>query len=322
MKKIKLICLMLAALFLLTACTAQETPSSTARWGNSETLTYTISQTESFSYASIAGAQLKPASTEGTYVTSISVGADNATTFLSEAVIFETYLKISLNNPSEHSEFIHSSTDTTIIFKSEMRSEVKFGAFPKASPISSRKTVKGVVVIKDGDAATVYANHYQTTVSYSEKEIASTLYGWNALSGKFDAAVENTQATLTTSLSAGVIDNEQLLLSLRATDMKVLADAGSTTFKSFNATAQTTQSLTATLTKTDYKTILTGGTAEIECYSVSLKLNANGAGAATTLNFDKNGTMPTAYYGDINKYVLVEMLQGHLRFLLDSSNSL
>lgn len=315
-KLLSFVCILLCFIFVLSACTPAETPSSIARWQDGEKLTYAIMQRENFTYADIQGAQLLPI-TSGGYFTAEIKYKDGITTFTTSTEVVEVYDKAKLTASDSYNEFIVESNANSVSLRTVVTSEVKFGAFPSARPISSTKIVKGIVAIKnEQDLADVIVNNYKATTVYSDTEVTVTLYAWNKNSSSYTTPIDGTLATYTAKTSASIIDNEQLLLAVRSLDMSVLKSSAAFRFSCFNATQQKTLSLLATVTSTEYKTALYDASTEFECYTVSITLDATSAGQAIVLQLDKNSTFDTTYYGQVNTYRLIEMYQGHLRFLL------
>lgn len=316
----KTLCLILALMLAVTVfagCTGNQPPTQIDRWLDGEQRTYKISLlTESvapddyYAYPETAGVQVKPTAIEdGSYMTyTVSQNNGNWVFDISMTVI-QTYSTAKFTDGWQDNvgEAVYTVNGNTVTFTSTMTSQAVFGKIADgATPVSSTKTVKSVVVYNNQDLNHEVAyNDYTTSTTYADGKATTS---FTDRTGN----VTDKQQQKTVDIGSDMIfDNEAMLLAVRSVDMSDLAEAGSTTLKFFNSTEQDTQDVTVAYNTNTYKF------AGDETEYIRIGAVPTGMGYPYYYYCEKKETMapPASAAGRaINKYIIVRMSQGYMHF--------
>lgn len=260
-RSFSIIALLVAMVFVLTACGGPAVPTHTDRWANGETASFVISLADETNvkdfaeevptYNKVPGAQVKPTDVTGTLELETSYN-DNIWHFEVKMQVEETYTTGQL--PSDwkatldDAQIPYTQNGNNVVITTKMESMANFGTvYNKKLPVYSAKGVTGVVVYYNEDTQPALSvNDFVSEVSYSDDKA-------NVKFNDKTGTVTSKPATATVDTEDFFFDNEMLILAVRSIDMEMLAEASTTTFESFNSVEQQMQTITVALSSDEYK---------------------------------------------------------------------
>jgi len=318
-KSLSIIALLLAMIFVFTACSNPPTPELVDRW-ESETVTFVISKATEDNvkdfeeeipvYSKVPGAQIEPEDVEGILTYSIAKSQNNWVLEV-EMFIRQTYSKDVLPSNwkdifSDHNFNAYTEGSDGVIITSVMTSVCEFETvYDNGAPIRSEKRVSSVVVYYDEETKPSLAvNNFIAQTTYDDDE-ATTVF--EDIAGTADKDDE-----YSVSLGDGqVFDNETMLMIVRSIDMEMLAEAKSMDINFYNQTEGAVQTATIVIADTGYKL----DESEDTYYRVGVNLK-DVSGCAYFMYFEQKEKIapPEAIGKLIPQQQLVEMNSGYMHF--------
>ena len=317
-----IITLLIAMIFVFTACSTTPTPSIVDRWADGETATFKISladetnvkdfENEVPKYNKVPGAQVKPSKVDGQLTYQVNK-VDGQWQFFVSMIVAETYAKTDL--PSDWQSTLADANITAqedgsnVIISSAMASYSVFGTvYNESAPVSSYKFVQGAMVYYNEETQPSLAiNNFETETTYADGKATT----------KFEdhtGTVANKQSQTTVELEDGLVfDNESLLLAIRSVDMAMLAEASTISLSFFNSVEQTSQGVIVAISSDEYK--LDDNSDELT-YRIGVSLDTVSA-YSYYMYFEQSKTIghPSGSIGKpVVKQELVEMNSGYMHF--------
>ena len=320
-RSFSIIALLVAMVFVLTACGGPAVPTLTDRWANGETALFEISladetnvkdfEEEVPTYNKVPGAQVKPTDVTGTLELETSYN-DNIWHFEVKMQVEETYATSQL--PSDwkatldDAQIPYTQNGNNVVITTEMQSMANFGTvYNQKTPVYSAKGVTGVVVYYNEDTQPeLSVNDFVSQVSYSG---GKATVNFDDKTGK----VTNVPASATVDTEDFFFDNEMLLLAVRSIDMEMLSEAATTTFESFNSVEQKMQTITVAMSSDEYK--LDDNKDDLT-YRVGVSVDGVSS-YSYFMYFEQSKTIPHPGGGigkPIMQQQLVEMNSGYMHF--------
>ncbi|MBR2030228.1 MAG: hypothetical protein IJ999_04925 [Clostridia bacterium] len=322
-KSFSIIALLVAMVFVFTACGGPAVPTLKDRWQSGETMEFKISiadktnvkdfEEEVPTFNKVAGAQVKPDSADGTLRMEVNKVENTFWNFNVIMEIAETYAKSELpsnwKDTLDKAEIPYAENGNSVAITSKMQSMANFGTiYNESSPKYSAKSVTGVMVYYDEEIQPQIAvNDYMTETTYADGK-AKTKFN--------DKTGTVTNREKETAVDVGndfIFDNEAFLLAIRSVDMEMLKEANTTSLSFFNSAEQKVQGVTVAMSSAEYK--LDDNKDELT-YRVGVSLDS--ASTYAYFMYFEQREMTTSASGTagqlIPKQELVEMNSGYLHF--------